>query len=870
MKKILKLILLVCVVFSQISSPVKVIAEEIRAGVPDIEAITVTGNKDKEELNINIDGINFIEKTEEGTPVINRYIVKTSLKFVYKAGGEETAVFYQLLENGKDLNDGTVNMKFDNFGYGYNGEYNVDVEVFNVKDATFTNTDSDTLAKYVEENQLQSMDIKNNHTTVIEDQIKTGIVLEVNGEVEKKIDDTDPENPVTYYKTTDSGNVTFSVKLDKGDLSDEIIKNGYYKVVINDSLTLYPYNFELEQIFANLLNGDYKLDVYFVNEEANINYVATLLIKNTVGSPDYKTYYSGEFTDIYNKVISSTLLTEEQKAELTNVDFVKLTQIVTIDEIDNKLDGNYFFDNYNEETVSVINRLDGIFDADNVGNAKKVSYYLNLIANDSYFNGFDATITDPYDNVVNPDSLIGTGMKLILSYGGASLVYTFVVSGDLNDGVVTGEEVNIALNSVLGFQSLNAIEMYALDVNNDDVIDLLDITKIAGSINNKGWVNETNLETNINSSLKENSSNDEVIRVGDTFKVDYVLNGLTDKDISLNGIEGIIDYDRDVLDLVGISANNYLNEYSNYNYETGKYIYVGDELLNKDSVVLTFTFRTKMEQTTTIKVVEEKAAFDGDAINVNSNSTIDIKIDRALSTNNDITSLNSSIGTFDKPFNKDVLEYTLYVDYWVKSVTLNGVLGDKYASTLAFKEYALTGDTTVITLPVVAENGDIKSYTINVVKVYPKSTNNYLSKLEIEGYEIDFNKDTLEYSIKVSSDVETLDITAIAEDASARVNIYGNSNFKEGENKVTVVVTAEDGSERTYTITVDKEAKKEVVKEDTKEEENGNSQLEKTIIIILIILVIIGLLYLIFKKDDEEDIIVTSNKNNNNNKNSKK
>ena len=64
---------------------------------------------------------------------------------------------------------------------------------------------------------------------------------------------------------------TFSVKLDKGDLSDEIVKNGYYKVVINDSLTLYPYNFELNQIFANLLNGNYKLDVYFVNEEANIN-----------------------------------------------------------------------------------------------------------------------------------------------------------------------------------------------------------------------------------------------------------------------------------------------------------------------------------------------------------------------------------------------------------------------------------------------------------------------------------------------------------------------------------------------------------------------------------------------------------------------
>lgn len=869
MKKIFKLILLVCVVFSQISSPVKVIAEEVLANTPSIETVNVTGNKDNEQLTINIDGVNFIEKTEDENPVNNRYIIKTSLKFTYVTGEEETLLSYKLF-NGSEINNGSASFELENFGYGYNGEYTVDVEVYDVKDATFAGDTSDeNLAKYIEEEQLKAVVEKSQ--IIKEENIETQIILDVTGDVEPKKDETDPENIVTYYetKTNSSGNVTYDVSL-KGSISDSILEKGYFKVVINDSLTLYPYNFELTQLFSNLLNGDYKVKVYFINEEKDIILEDEVLIRNTVGNDNYKDYYSGEFEDVYNKVLSSTVLTEEQKAELTDIDFDKLTQMVTVDEIDKKIDGQYFYDRYNEETVSVINRLDGIFDADNVGNAKKVSYYLNLIANDSYFNGFDATITDPYDNVVNPDSLIGTGMKLTLSYGGASLVYTFVVSGDLNDGVVTGEEVNIALNSVLGFQSLNAIEMYALDVNNDDVIDLLDITKIAGSINNKGWVNETNLETNINSSLKENSSNDEVIRVGDTFKVDYVLNGLTDKDISLNGIEGIIDYDRDVLDLVGISANNYLNEYSNYNYATGKYIYVGDELLNKDSVVLTFTFRTKMEQTTTIKVVEEKAAFDGDAINVNSNSTIDIKIDRALSTNNDITSLNSSIGTFDKPFNKDVLEYTLYVDYWVKSVTLNGVLGDKYASTLAFKEYTLTGDTTVITLPVVAENGNIKSYTINVVKVYPKSTNNYLSKLEIEGYEIDFNKDTLEYSIKVSSDVETLDITAVAEDASARVNIYGNSNFKEGENKVTVVVTAEDGSERTYTITVDKEAKKEVVKEETKEEENGNSQLEKTIIIILIILVIIGLLYLIFKKDDEEDIIVTSNNNNNNNKNSKK
>lgn len=863
MKKILKLILLVCVVFSQISSPVKVIAEEILADIPSIETIGITGNTDNEILTVSVDGNNFLIATEDEEPVTTSYIVKTSLTFTYVNEKVETDVNYQLV-TGTEINEGSVTAQFKNFGYGYNGKYTVDVEVFDVTGATFT--DTDTLSKYVESNELNSM-VKDSES-IEEDKINTGVVFEVTGDVDEKKDETDPENPVTYYETKDSGNVTFNINLDKGNLSDDIIENGYYKVVINNNLTLHPYNFELKRDFSKILNGDYTITVYFINEEASINLATTLLIKNTVGSSDYKTYYSGEITDIYNKVISSTILTEEQKTELTNVDFVKLTQIVTIDEIDNKVDGNYFFDKYNEETISIINRLNGIFKTDSVSGVK-VSDYLNKVTTDEYFKGFNVTITDRNGNLVSPDSIIATGMKLTLSYGEASLTYNFVVSGDIDDGLVGKNEVNTAINSALELQYLDAVNMYALDINEDGVVDLLDITKIAGSIDVGTWVNHNGYSDSVNSTLNLNKSNNEVIRVGDTFKVDYVLSGLTAKNIELNGIEGIINYDRNVLDLVGISSSS-LNEYSNYNYSTSKYIYASNTVLDKDSVVLTFTFKAKMEQTTNINMTNERVAVDGTEVNLVSNSDLDIKIARALSTNNDITSLTSSIGTFDKSFNKDVLEYTLYVDYWVKLVTLNGVLGDKYASTLAFKEYALTGDTTVITLPVVAENGDIKSYTINVVKVYPKSTNNYLSKLEIEGYEIDFNKDTLEYSIKVSSDVETLDITAVAEDSSARVNIYGNSNFKEGENKVTVVVTAEDGSERTYTITVDKEVKKEVVKEETKEEENGNSQLEKTIIIILIILVIIGLLYLIFKKDDEEDIIVTSNKNNNNNKNSKK
>ena len=212
--------------------------------------------------------------------------------------------------------------------------------------------------------------------------------------------------------------------------------------------------------------------------------------------------------------------------------------------------------------------------------------------------------------------------------------------------------------------------------------------------------------------------------------------------------------------------------------------------------------------------------------------------------------------------NKDIYEYNLYVDYRTTSITLEGLLGDKYATTTGFREYKLTDDKTVILIEVVSETGEVQTYKINVIKEYPStntstkqmslSSNNYLQTLKIEGYEIEFDKDKLEYEITVGSDVTSLDITAIAQLSSANVRIYGNDNFKEGENIVTIVVTAEDGSEKTYTIKVNKESAKKVDADDNDdqtEEDNGN--VEKTIIIILIILVVIGLLYLIFKKDDD-------------------
>ena len=80
------------------------------------------------------------------------------------------------------------------------------------------------------------------------------------------------------------------------------------------------------------------------------------------------------------------------------------------------------------------------------------------------------------------------------------------------------------------------------------------------------------------------------------------------------------------------------------------------------------------------------------------------------------------------------------------------------------------------------------------------SKNNYLSSLEVEGYNINFNKDTLEYNLEVENSVTNVNIKAAKEDSKASVSGSGVIAVSEGLNKLEVVVTAENGNTKTYTI----------------------------------------------------------------------
>ena len=85
---------------------------------------------------------------------------------------------------------------------------------------------------------------------------------------------------------------------------------------------------------------------------------------------------------------------------------------------------------------------------------------------------------------------------------------------------------------------------------------------------------------------------------------------------------------------------------------------------------------------------------------------------------------------------------------------------------------------------------------------YEYSSDNSLSSLNVEGFDINFDPSVTEYSVSVPNDTKKVSVGATANDGKASVSGIGDYDVKEGSNKIEVLVTAENGETRTYTIDV--------------------------------------------------------------------
>ena len=300
--------------------------------------------------------------------------------------------------------------------------------------------------------------------------------------------------------------------------------------------------------------------------------------------------------------------------------------------------------------------------------------------------------------------------------------------------------------------------------------------------------------TNANVSFSGNNS----VYNGNTIDITLVVSESGSKnDEGISGIQGPISYDTSKLELISTKSHSL-----NVNYNSGKIVGMVTsqaEYLRGTKNVITFTFKAKALGSANVSIKADVSDADGKKIFSNTVSKT-ISITNPPSSNNNLSSLSVSNGNIN--FNKNNTNYSISVDSNVSSITISATSEDSGASISGTGNKNLNYGNNKFDIIVTAPSGAKKTYTININRKDIRSGNNKLSSLSVNGGTLNpkFNSNTESYSISVPYSISSLTINAKAEDAKAKVTISNNNLVAEETTAVKVIVTAENGSTKTYTI----------------------------------------------------------------------
>ena len=185
-----------------------------------------------------------------------------------------------------------------------------------------------------------------------------------------------------------------------------------------------------------------------------------------------------------------------------------------------------------------------------------------------------------------------------------------------------------------------------------------------------------------------------------------------------------------------------------------------------------------------------------------------IEIEEEKSSINTLKSLQLSGCSID--FNSSTTSYYVTVKDTITSIDITSELTDdksSYVSGFGNRKVELSPGVNTILIKVMAENGDIKTYSIYVTRDN-KSSINTLKSLQLSGCSIDFNSSTTSYYVTVKDTITSIDITSeLTDDKSSYVSGFGNRKVElsPGVNTIFVKVMAENGDIKTYSIYVTRE-----------------------------------------------------------------
>lgn len=187
--------------------------------------------------------------------------------------------------------------------------------------------------------------------------------------------------------------------------------------------------------------------------------------------------------------------------------------------------------------------------------------------------------------------------------------------------------------------------------------------------------------------------------------------------------------------------------------------------------------------------------------------TYTIVVNRNDNRNGDSTLRSLSISSGSIKFSASVKSYNVSLNANVESFSVEGVANNSKSKVSYSPSKSISikqGETKTITVTVTAENQTKTGYKIHVSRGDSRSSDNYLKSLSMKESKINFNKEILNYTLEVPFHITKLNLSYILSDVKAKVDVKGNDDFVVGNNVITLLVTAENQTTKTYTLNVNR------------------------------------------------------------------
>lgn len=225
---------------------------------------------------------------------------------------------------------------------------------------------------------------------------------------------------------------------------------------------------------------------------------------------------------------------------------------------------------------------------------------------------------------------------------------------------------------------------------------------------------------------------------------------------------------------------------------------------------------------------------------------------------NALTNINLSEGELIPNFDKNITHYNAYVDEKISEINIECIKDETDIDIKYEEKIELESGENIVKITVTDNLNNQKIYILNIQRgeLLEEKDNAYLREIKIEGYDIDFKYDKLNYEITIDEDIDELKIDYIPYNINAYTIQTGGFNLNENKNIIEIKVVSEDGNNsNTYIITVNKTIT--TFKEEKKEKTNifGKTMLTKkekvitfSIICFVAFLITIIIYLLLFKR----------------------